>query len=114
MRWAEAQTAAYGGQFKKMREFLRRAVESATHADEKETAALYQAYAAYYEGVAGNADIAKHQAEAAIALSNGRFVEGLSGLALALAGDSAQATHLADDLGKRFPKIRWCNRPTCR
>lgn len=53
--------------------------------------------------MAGNADLAKQQAQAALALSNGRDVEGLSALALALAGDSAQAARLADDLAKRFP-----------
>jgi hypothetical protein len=83
---------------------MRRAVESATRADEKETAAFYRACAAYWESLAGNADLAKQQAQAAVALSNGRDVEGLSALALARAGDSAQATHLADDLGKRFPQ----------
>ena len=104
MLFAEAQTAAYGGQFQKMRELMRRAVESASRADEKETAALYRAGAAYWESLAGNADLAKQQAQAAVALSNGRDVEGLSALGLALAGDSAQATHLVDDLGKRFPQ----------
>jgi serine/threonine protein kinase/tetratricopeptide (TPR) repeat protein len=104
MLFAEAQTAAYGGQFQKMRELMRRAVESASRADEKETAALYRAGAAYWESLAGNADLAKQQAQAALALSNGRDVEGLSALGLALAGDSAQATHLVDDLGKRFPQ----------
>ena len=100
----ESQTAAYAGQFNKMRELARRAVESATRADEKETAAVYQATTAFYEAMAGNAALAKQQAQAGLALSNGRDVEAYSAIALALAGDSAQATRLADDLTKRFPE----------
>jgi hypothetical protein len=41
---------------------------------------------------------------AALAVSNGRDVEGFSALALALARDSEQATRLGDDLAKRFPE----------
>jgi hypothetical protein len=52
----------------------------------------------------GNRDWAKSQAQAALALSNGRDVVALSAIALALAGDSAHATRLADELGKRFPE----------
>jgi serine/threonine protein kinase/tetratricopeptide (TPR) repeat protein len=104
MLFSESQTAGYAGQFAKKRELLRRAVDSATRADEKETAAGYQAGAAIQEAMAGNAAFAKQQAQAALALSNGRDVEGYAGIALALAGDSAQAARLADDLAKRFPE----------
>jgi len=57
--------------------------------------------------------LAKQQAQAALALSNGRDVEGVSAIALGLAGDSAQATRLAADLAKRFPKTRSCSSTTC-
>ena len=100
----ESQTAGYAGQFAKKRELLRRAVDSASRADEKETAAGYQADAAIHEAMSGNAAFAKQQAQAALALSNGRDVQGYSAIALALAGDSAQATRLGDDLAKRFPE----------
>ncbi|HXZ31216.1 MAG TPA: protein kinase [Terriglobales bacterium] len=100
----ESQTAGYTGQFAKKRELLRRAIDSAVRADEKETAAGYQAVAAIHETVVGNGNLAKQQAQAALALSNGRDVEGYSAIALALAGDSAQATRLGDDLAKRFPE----------
>ena len=100
----ESQTAGYTGQFAKKRELLRRAIDTAVRADEKETAAGYQAVAAVHETVVGNAAVAKQQAQAALALSNGRDVEGYSAIALALAGDSAQATRLGDDLAKRFPE----------
>jgi eukaryotic-like serine/threonine-protein kinase len=100
----ESDTAAYGGQFAEARELTRRAAESAQRADEKETAADYDAEAAVREAVVGNATLAKPQAQAALALSNGRDVEAMSAIALALAGDSTQAMRLADDLGKRFPE----------
>jgi eukaryotic-like serine/threonine-protein kinase len=100
----ESATAGYTGQFAKKRELLRRAIDSAIRADEKETAAGYEAVAALHEAMVGNAALAKQQAQAALALSNGRDVEGYSAVALALASDSAQATRLAEDLAKRFPE----------
>ena len=100
----ESDTAAYAGQFSKARELTRRASESAQRADEKETAAGYQAEAAWREALVGNMSLAKQQAQAALALSTGRDVEAISAIALGLAGDAAQATRLAADLAKRFPE----------
>jgi eukaryotic-like serine/threonine-protein kinase len=100
----ESDTAAYAGQFDKARQLTQRAADSAQHADEKETAADYQAEAAVREALAGNAILAKQRTQVALSLSNGKDVEAMSALALALAGDSAQAMRLADDLGKRFPE----------
>jgi eukaryotic-like serine/threonine-protein kinase len=101
---AESDTAAYAGQFSKARELTRRASESAQRADEKETAANYEAEAAWREALVGNMSLAKQQAQAALALSNGRDVEPVAAFALGLAGDAAQATRLAADLAKRFPE----------
>ncbi len=100
----ESDTAAYGGQFAKARELTRRASDSAQRADEKETAAGYAAEAAVREALVSNMGWAKEQAQAALALSTGRDVEAVSAIALGLAGDSAQATRLAEDLNKRFPE----------
>ena len=100
----ESDTAAYGGRFAKARELTRRASDSAQRADEKETAAGYEGEAAAREALVSNMGLAKQQAQAALALSNGRDVEGVSAIALGLAGDSAQATRLAADLAKRFPE----------
>ena len=100
----ESDTAAYGGQFAKARELSRRASDSAQRADEKETAAGYAAEAAVREALVSNMGWAKEQAQAALALSTGRDVEAVSAIALGLAGDSAQATRLAEDLNKRFPE----------
>jgi serine/threonine protein kinase/Flp pilus assembly protein TadD len=100
----ESETAAYGGQFAKARELTRRASDSAQRADEKETAAFYEAEAAVREALVGNMSQAKQQARAALALSTGRDVEAPSAVALGLAGDAPQATRLAADLAKRFPE----------
>jgi eukaryotic-like serine/threonine-protein kinase len=100
----EADTAAYSGRLGKAREFSRRAVASAERADETETAASCEVGAALREAFFGNAPEARQRAVAALALSRGRDVQYGATLALALAGDSARARALADDLGKRFPK----------
>jgi len=104
MLGSESDTAAYGGQFSKARGLTRRASDSAQRSDEKETAAGYEAVSAVREALVGNMSQAKQQAQAALALSNGRDVEDVSAIALGLAGDSAQATRLAADLAKGFPE----------
>jgi tetratricopeptide (TPR) repeat protein len=100
----ESNTAAYGGQFAKARELTRRASDSAQRADQKETAAAYEAEGAAREVLVGNVGPAKQQAQGALALSDGKNVEAISAIALGLAGDGPQATRLAADLAKRFPE----------
>ncbi len=100
----ESNTAAYGGEFAKSRELTRRAVDSAQRAGETQTAAAYEAEAATREALVGNQGQAKQLAKSALALSNGWEVEGISAIALALAGDSAQGSRLADELDKRYPE----------
>ena len=51
----------------------------------------------------GNMTFAKQHAVASGNLSNDKYNEAWSGIALALGGDSAQAIHLATDLATRFP-----------
>jgi hypothetical protein len=97
-------TAAYAGQFAKARDLTRRATDSAQRVDEKETAAGYTAEAAMREALIGNFDRAKQQVRAATTLSNGRDVEGICAIVLALVSDSTQAKRLADNLSKRFPE----------
>jgi eukaryotic-like serine/threonine-protein kinase len=100
----ESDSAAYEGQLVRARELTQRAADSARRADEKETAAGYLAEAAVREALFGNIGVARQQAQAGLALSDGRDVEAVSATALGLAGDSAQAMRLANDLSKRFPK----------
>jgi eukaryotic-like serine/threonine-protein kinase len=104
MLYAESDTAANVGQFARARELTRRASDSAQRADEKETAALYEAGAAWREALVGNMSQAKQQARAALALSTSTYVEGKAAIALGPAGDAPQATRLAADLAKRFPE----------
>ena len=104
MLGSESDTAAYSGQFAKARELTQRASDSAQRADEKETAAGYEAEAAVRDALVGNMNQAKQQAQAAHALSTGRDAEAVSAIGLGLAGDFAQAMRLAADLAKRFPE----------
>jgi len=62
------------------------------------------AHDAIREALAGNAGFAKQQAQAALKLSKGKRVACFAGIALALAGDSAEATQLTDEIAKRFPQ----------
>jgi class 3 adenylate cyclase/tetratricopeptide (TPR) repeat protein len=100
----EADSAGYSGRLAEARELSRRAVDSAMHAEEIETAGTYEAEAAVREALFGNASDAHGRAKAALGLSVGRDVQFGAALALALAGDAARAQALADDLGKRFPE----------
>jgi eukaryotic-like serine/threonine-protein kinase len=102
--YLESDTAAYGGQFAKARELTRRATEFAQHAGEKEAAANCEAEAALREALVDNMALAKQQTQTALVLSNGRDMQAMGALAMGLAGDSAQATRLADNLNKRFPE----------
>ena len=114
MLYYESEAAAYSGHFVKARELTRRAAESAQHDDEKETTAGYEAEGAVREGLVGSKALGKQQAQAALALSNGRDVEAMSAIALALAGDSGQSTRLASDLANVLPRTRFCSSIICR
>jgi len=104
MYFLQSETAAYGGEFAKSRQLLQQAVDSAQRGNQKETAGEYQAHAAVREALAGNAEFAKQEAQAALAEANGRQVQALAALALGLAGEPEQAERLAADLNKRFPE----------
>jgi eukaryotic-like serine/threonine-protein kinase len=100
----EADTAAYGGEFAKAREFTRGAVDAAQRAGNQQSAAADEADSAIREAMVGNTTLARQQAKSALALSNAKDVEAQSAFAASLPGDSAQATQLANDLGKHFPQ----------
>jgi eukaryotic-like serine/threonine-protein kinase len=104
MLYYQSETAACAGQFAKAQELSRRAAESAQRADEKETAAGYQAEASLRAALVGDMAFAKQRAQAALALSDGGDVKAMSAIALGLAGDSASAMRVADDLNKRLPE----------
>jgi eukaryotic-like serine/threonine-protein kinase len=99
---SEADTAAYGGQLQKARDFSRRAAASAERAGEKETAATYDAQAGLREALFGNSGQAGERASAALGLSNGRETQFMVALAYAIAGDATKAQALTNDFAKRF------------
>ena len=97
-------TEAYGGHLSKARELTKRAVDSAVRADSKENGAIWQAIAAQREAAYGNpAEARQSAAEALKLVPTSPGVEVEAGLALAMAGDTARAESLAQDLGKRLP-----------
>ena len=113
----ESGTLAYFGQFAKSRELAQRAVEAALKRDKKESAAAHKGLAALAEAVIGNSILAHQYAKEALALSDGKDTRAMSALALSLAGDSARAAQLADDLEKHYPKntiIQFNYLPTIR
>jgi eukaryotic-like serine/threonine-protein kinase len=97
-------TEAYAGHLGKSRELTKRVVDSAIQADSKETGAIYQANAALLQAAYGNPSEARQSAGEALKLAPAsRGVESEAALAFAMAGDTARAEPLAQDLGKRFP-----------
>ncbi len=97
-------TEAFGGHLGKSRELTKRAVDSAIHADSKESGAIWQAIAAQREAVFGYPAQARQLAAGALKLaptSPGASAE--AALAFAMVGDTERAESMAQDLGKRFP-----------
>ena len=97
-------TEAYAGHVGKARELTKRAVDSAIRADSKENGAIWQANAALQQAAYGDAAEARQIAAEALKLApRSQGVESEAALAFAMAGDTARAESLAQDLGKRYP-----------
>jgi serine/threonine protein kinase/tetratricopeptide (TPR) repeat protein len=99
-----ADTEAYGGRLRKARGLTRQAMDSAIREDSRETGAVWGAIAAQREAAYGNPAEARLAASQALKLaptSQGVGVE--AALAFAMAGDSARAETMAQELAKRFP-----------
>lgn len=99
----QADTAAYYGQLSKARELSKRAVESATRSEAKETAAICQIDVAVREMESGNLTLARQSVQAGRSLSSSRNVKIGIALALARIGDAAPAETLARQLEKENP-----------
>jgi tetratricopeptide (TPR) repeat protein len=99
----QSDTSAYHGRLREARSLSQRAVEVAKRADAKEEAAVWQANAALREAELGNPVEARKNTTAALALSAGRDVAVLAALALARAGDTAEAQKLVEKLDKENP-----------
>ena len=101
----QADTEAYHGLLKQMREYARRAAESAQHNGTTETAAGWIVDEAFAEAEFGYSSYARQAAHSALQMApNGRYIQGVAALVLARAGDSAQAQGIADDLTTRYPR----------
>jgi eukaryotic-like serine/threonine-protein kinase len=97
-------TEAFAGNVGKARELTKRAVDSAVRADSKENGAVWKANAAVLQAAYGNATEARQSAAEALKLAPAsQGVESEAALAFAMAGDTARAESLSQDLGKRFP-----------
>jgi eukaryotic-like serine/threonine-protein kinase len=99
-----SETEAYAGHLGKARELTKRAVDSAIRVDSKEGGAIWQENAALREVAYGNPAEARQSAAEALKLAPASpGVKSEAALAFAMAGDTARAESLAQDLNKRFP-----------
>jgi hypothetical protein len=95
---------AYVGHLGKARDLTKQAVDSAVRAHSKENGAGYLAIAAQQQAAYGHSAEARQSAAEALKLAPAsKRVESEAALAFALAGDTARAKSLAQDLGRRFP-----------
>jgi tetratricopeptide (TPR) repeat protein len=100
----ESDTEAYAGNLGKARELTKRSVESAIHADSKESGAIWHENAALREAAFGNVTEAKQAAAEGLKLAPTSQSVGVeAALAYAMAGDTARAESMTQDLNKRFP-----------
>jgi serine/threonine protein kinase/tetratricopeptide (TPR) repeat protein len=100
----EADTAAYSGHLGKARDFSRRAVFSAEHADQKEAAGYYEAVAALREALFGNAIEARQHVASALRLSSGRDTQFAAAMSLVRAGQIGAAQKIEKYLAEHFPE----------
>jgi len=95
---AQSDAEAYFGRVSNARRFMRRAVDSATRSDLRETAALWQVMGSLTDAEFGKRRMAISEVRNALALADGRNVKLLAALALARAGDTAKAEAIATEL----------------
>jgi eukaryotic-like serine/threonine-protein kinase len=99
----QSDTEAFSGHLREARGLSQRAVDSAQHADEKETAAKRELNNALREAEFGNLAHARSQTSGALALSTARSVRILAALVLARTGDTDHAQKMADELQTQNP-----------
>ncbi len=113
----QALTLARSGRLEGARESARHAIELASAAGNLERAAAYETAMAVWEAWYGNTAAAKRSAMHVLDVERGRHVTYAGALALAIAGDTARAQTIADDLDERFPEdtsVRFSYLPTLR
>jgi tetratricopeptide (TPR) repeat protein len=100
----QALTLARSGRLGEARESARHAIALASAGGNLERAAAYEAAMAVWEGWYGNAAMASRGGMRVLETEKGRHVTYAAALALAIAGDTARAQTIADDLDRRFPE----------
>jgi pentatricopeptide repeat protein len=100
----EGNQAAYEGQLKKARDLALRAVNSGLRPASSLRVASVQAGVASVEAIFGQMAEARQDAQSATSASNSRDVDVNASMALALAGDTARAQAIHDDLSNRYPQ----------
>jgi eukaryotic-like serine/threonine-protein kinase len=97
-------TAAYTGHLGEARGLTKRSSDSALRANMKETAGIWEENSALREAAFGILTQAKHAAADGLKLAPAsQAVEDEAALAYAMAGDTARAESIAQDLNKSYP-----------
>jgi serine/threonine protein kinase len=97
-------TEAYAGRLRKARDLTKRSIDSAIRADSKENGGIWQENSALREAAYGNLPEANQAAAEGLKLAPASpAVESEAALALAMAGETARAESLAQDLNARYP-----------
>ena len=104
MAAAEAGMQAYHGRFAEAQRLSRRATDLARQGAQTERAAMFLAGAAVRAALFDERAEARRMAAEVQALSSSREVSYGAALALALAGDTARAEGIANNLSRRFPQ----------
>jgi hypothetical protein len=103
LRFTESETEAYFGRLANAREMSRELSELARQREMRGRAAVLLAQASLRDALFGVTVTANQEAHEALNLSPGWDVRVLAALALASAGDVAEAAKLADQLGAEHP-----------
>jgi len=96
----KSDTEAYFGRLVKSRVVSKQAADTAKRNNQQETAALWLLNAALRDAEVGNAELAREQVRASLALASSRNLQILSALALARAGGAVRAQRLTEELSR--------------
>ncbi|MGA9720141.1 MAG: protein kinase [Acidobacteriaceae bacterium] len=98
-------TAAYGGHLRQARDLVQGGVDAAIRGDSKEFAGIGMEMAALREAAYGNFSEGRKDAQAGLKFDpSSQAVRAMAGTALAMSGDVAQASSIADALNKQYPE----------
>jgi len=100
----DSEVLAFHGQLQKSHEQSRRAVASASEANETETAAGHLVNSALGEALFGNREEARKSVLEAIRRSDSRDLQYATALVLALVGDTRKSQLVAENLAESFPE----------